>query len=171
MIRFDVIKPNVLDLDAMYKVLEEEMEKYGKFIRKDFEAVVKPWSDPKPTFTVETEMNPVFVEVRVVVGGPEKGVGKWIYVDRGTRPHTIRPKGGGVLVFPGAYSAGSAPGSKRTVKASSSGPNVYAREVHHPGTQARDFTGQIGRDHEKPMAAWMKAAMSKAARESGHGIK
>ncbi len=170
MIRFETVKPPALKLDAMYAVLEAEMAKYAKFIQRDFENIVRPWSAPKPSFKVESEMNPVFIEIRVVVGGPDKGVEKWNYVNAGTRPHTIKPRGAGVLAFPSAYHAGSKPGSKFTSKASSGGETVFTKEVHHPGTQGRDFTGQIEKDHEKPLAEWMKAAMSKAAKASGHGI-
>jgi len=41
------------------------------------------------------------------------------YIESGTRPHTIVPKRGKVLVFQAA-----------------DGRTVFAREVHHPGTQA-----------------------------------
>lgn len=41
------------------------------------------------------------------------------FIERGTRPHTIRPRRGKFLVFQGA-----------------DGRTVFAREVHHPGTEA-----------------------------------
>lgn len=59
---------------------------------------------------------------RVIIG-PNLLVAPYApYVDRGTRPHEIVPKRpGGVLKF--------------TVN----GQVVYARKVHHPGTQAQPF--------------------------------
>lgn len=62
------------------------------------------------------------------------------FVEEGTRAHTIRPRNRKVLAWnnsPGAYRLS---GSLR----SGARPNVFAREVHHPGTRPHPFMMPAG---------------------------
>jgi len=61
------------------------------------------------------------------------------YVSGGTRPHVIRPRMASRLAFPANYAAKTTPRSIASRPGGSSGPTVTAREVFHPGTQAREF--------------------------------
>ena len=171
MIGFKAIVPKKLDVEAMESALRGEMEKYKPFLIKDYENIVKSWGNPKPTFQAAVYVRPEGTTLVVRVLGPDEGRKKWIYVNEGTRPHTIRPKNAKLLAFPAAYSAGSSPGSIFTIKGSAKGPVVFAREVNHPGSAARNFDKVLAENHRKPFESWMQAAMSKAARASGHGIK
>lgn len=62
------------------------------------------------------------------------------YVDRGTRPHIIRPKKAKSLAFNSVFRAKTKPDSLNSAVGSSKPPKVYAQEVRHPGTRARGFT-------------------------------
>lgn len=78
-----------------------------------------------------------------------KGVGPDVqifhYVDKGTRPHVIRPKKpGGRLAFQPGYSPRTAPIAQFNVGTGlKSGDTIFRAEVHHPGTKAREFTKTI----------------------------
>lgn len=63
------------------------------------------------------------------------------YVEKGTRPHVIRPKRARSLRFP-ASGVATTLGGRVTTGASRSlgrGAYVFAREVHHPGTKPKPF--------------------------------
>lgn len=58
------------------------------------------------------------------------------YVEFGTKPHIIKPKYAKVLAWNNQGSVGNRQtGSVR----SGAKPNVFARQVHHPGTKAQPF--------------------------------
>ncbi len=74
------------------------------------------------------------------------------YVDKGTRPHIIKPKGNYPLAFSIGGRPKTRPGAITSYAGSTGRTGVFAREVHHPGTKARAFTEAI----QKRMDASMK---------------
>lgn len=167
------IIPDKFDKDAMFKVLETEFRKYAPFLIKDFERTTTNWKGEKPKFTPvikgKVESGKMVLQIRVV--GPQKGRDKWKWLNEGTSPHTIQPKGNYPLRFKSGYTAGSRPKQLFTIGASSFGDEVRAKEVHHPGFPAREWSDLIIKEHETSFYRWMKAAMERAARSSGHAIK
>ncbi len=160
-----------LDEPAMNEAWLAELKKYGKFIQKDFDGIVEPWKGAKPVFQLAYYLDQEGFKLVVRVMGPDEGRKKFWYLNNGTRAHTIRAKPGGRLAFPSIYNAGSTPGKIRTYPASSGGDTIFTPEVQHPGTEARDFTGTIAKDHEKPFYEWMRAATGRVAQASGQAIK
>lgn len=75
----------------------------------------------------------------------------YTYVDRGTRPHVIKPKGN----YPLAFATGGRPKTRPNTLASYNGApgktGAFAREVRHPGTAARGFTAVIQQRMNKSM--------------------
>lgn len=72
----------------------------------------------------------------------------FIYVDQGTRPHIITPKGEGYpLRFrwdgPGSYKPKSKPGILRAYRGEVPSTEVRRMFVHHPGTEARKFMEKV----------------------------
>ena len=61
------------------------------------------------------------------------------WVNRGTRPHEIRPRGPWPLRFPGGFTAKTTPGSLSSGPGGSFGDTIVARSVQHPGIKARRF--------------------------------
>lgn len=59
-----------------------------------------------------------------------------VYLDRGTKPHDIRPKAKKVLRWPTSSSGLRLTGRPKT---SYAGGFAFAKVVHHPGTRAYDF--------------------------------
>lgn len=165
--------PDKFDLNAMMDVLKDEFEKYGPFLLKDFERTTSHWKGEKPKFGPviikgSPESRTMILQVRVT--GPEKGRKKWRWLNEGTSPHVIRPKGNYPLRFRTGYQAGSSPKQLFTIGASVSGDEVRAREVHHPGFPAREWSDLIIEKHQDPFQRWMQAAMGHAAQASGHGM-
>lgn len=63
------------------------------------------------------------------------------YVEKGTRPHVIRPRNAKVLRFPSSGTSTTLAGRVRTGEARrlGSGAYVFASKVNHPGTKAQPF--------------------------------
>lgn len=120
----------VRDLEMAY---DDEV----KQVKRDFESTTATWREPVK-FTVIRKSKGV---TEVVTDNPIYG-----YVDKGTRPHIIRPKQAG---YPLRFkTAGFRPKTAPRRLGSSAGspaqaPEAYAMEVHHPGTDARDFSDII----------------------------
>lgn len=167
------IIPEKFDEKAMMAVLEAEFEKYAPYLLSEFKKTTAHWKGEKPVF--KAVMTPhkgrnIRLEIRVL--GPQKGRDKWRWLNEGTKPHTIRPKGKGYpLRFQAGYQAGSKPGQTFTTSGRKSGEMVAAMEVHHPGTAAREWSELIEKMHQRPFERWMQAAMGHAAEASGHAIK
>lgn len=100
----------------------------------------------------------------------------WHFVNEGTKPHTIKPKGKGYpLRFQwggkGSYKAKTQPKVIGSRPGGPSGPEVRMMVVHHPGQKKpRDFDKEIKKKWDKPFKAAMQKALDDAARASGHGI-
>ena len=106
-----------------------------------FERVTRTWRH-KPSFRVRADVRPTFVKV---AGGTDDPV--FQYVDLGTRPHTIEPRGPGYpLRFASGYRAKTIPGTLSGRRGGSFGREVRAMRVRHPGTRARRFSEMIGKD-------------------------
>lgn len=89
----------------------------------------------------------------------------YTYVDRGTRPHIIKPKGN----YPLAFATGGRPKTRPNTLASYNGaPGRDVRKsysVSHPGSVARGFTVAI----QKRMDASMKRRARQLSKELAKG--
>ena len=135
---------------------------------KEFGKVVQNWEN-KPRFAARKYTNQGAIEVAVYPTGKNKAI--WRYVSEGTRPHTIRPKNAKALRFvwggPGSYKP------KTTTKPSWGGPGtvsggevVYRQEVHHPGTEARNFEKYIADQYRARFRKEIENAMRRGARRA-----
>jgi hypothetical protein len=61
--------------------------------------------------------------------------GAAVFLERGTRPHIIRPKTKGMLSWPASSAGRRLSGRPRT----NAGPRIFARMVRHPGTKPYPF--------------------------------
>ena len=122
----------------------------------DFKSTVATWQS-KPRFGVTRRGTAWYISTKNDV---------YSYVNEGTRAHVIRPRMASRLVFfrtgfraktsPGVIGSGSGRRASRDL--------TFAKEVHHPGTKARNFSKQI---KEKWARIWrdkMFAAIRKASR-------
>lgn len=156
MFKLKPIKPK--GLGAAYarlpKAVERGMKKAAERAKQDFEATASTWEN-KPEFTIE-ETGPG----ELTIGTTDE---RWKWIDEGTDPYTIRPRGR-VLRF----SPGSRPKTRPGVITSGSGSQgsgvVYARVVRHPGIKARLFTKQITQRWRRGVAPFIREALEEAIR-------
>jgi hypothetical protein len=104
----------------------------------------------------------------VLVGTDDEIYG---YVNEGTKPHTIWAKNARTLAFPSAYTPKTRPGHMTAGSGGASGPTVFAAEVHHPGTEARNFDKAIQKEWKPKFKRLMEQAMKTGATASGHGME
>lgn len=136
-------------------LVEDTMQGVAEQAQGDFEKTVKTWDNP-----------PRFVIVRrprswTVTTDDER----YLFVDKGTRPHLIKPKNNKPLAFAAQYQAKTRPRMIASRPGGPSGPTVFTmRPVHHPGTKARQFSDIIFKKWQKKTAPVMRKAL-------GNGIQ
>ena len=131
---FKAFKYQPYDVDAFDKPLDRAIKKIGGSMLSDYELTFQTW-DHKPVFTMVFERR--LGARRVTVGTDDEIYG---YVERGTPPHTIRPRRAKYLRFREAYGRKTRVGNLRSYRGGGVGRFVYRQRVRHPGTKPRDFT-------------------------------
>jgi len=135
---WDYIKP---EIDRMMdRQVKPKMLSY-------FERVVESW-EHKPAFKARKITNQNMIAIDVWPTGPHAKV--WTYVSGGTRPHIIRPRRASRLVFRTGYKPRTSRGGHYGGPGVATGKKVCAREVHHPGSYAREF--------EKHFLRWFRSS-------------
>lgn len=85
----------------------------------------------------------------------------YMYVTRGTKPHVIRPKRGRVLSYLSGYRAKTGIRRIGSNAGGAYGTRVFAKEVHHPGTQAREFEETLVDKYQPILKNRMQASLNK----------
>lgn len=127
---------------AVKKYLEAGLDSEVKpYFTDKFEVIVADWKH-KPDFKARKFIAADYIKVNVFPAGEHKKI--YIYVTKGTRAHVIRPKRARTLAFMWGGKGSYRP--KTTPAPSWRGPGVvvggamhFAKQVHHPGTKARNF--------------------------------
>ena len=164
------IKPAKLNVAAMRETLRHAEERVGRVLLKDFQETTENWKH-KVTFKLHTHVKKGDYSVSLEVTTDDD---VWWWVDQGTRPHEIWPgiytgkSDKTVLAFASAFSPKPKPGSTKSGAGSSGPVDTFRPYVNHPGTEARDFTGQIKRRRESWFKNEMQVAMRSVAQASGH---
>lgn len=145
--KFRTIAPKLLPI----KVFEKNFEKAARLMEKDVKAAfadaVANWKH-QPDFRgyVRIDSKGIYISV-----GTQDLIFK--FQDLGTKAHIIRPKRAKVLHW-------VAPTG-----------NVFAKEVHHPGTKAKKISENITKIWEGGlMAEYFEDALTDSVMESGHAI-
>lgn len=92
------------------------------------------------------------------------------WVNRGTKPHIIEARNAPLLRFTGPYHAKTKPNVIASYNGGRGRVWVSKRLVHHPGTEARNFTDIIMRRIQARAVARMRQALSEASYGAGMGI-
>lgn len=144
----------------MLAQFEKEADIVTREAQRRFEELVSDW-DNEVTFTSDSKIvgNNIIMEVKT-----DSQIFHW--VDKGTKPHTIRPRPNNrrqIMRFLPDYSARTSPGTFRSNPAGgqSSGDEVFSREVHHPGIAARNFGSLEGRFMRRRLASRLFRALRK----------
>lgn len=129
-IRMEVIVPRELfDVDSFVRVLTNTVQQTSKAIKVDFEVTQQTW-DNKAKFSITKikDGSKIFTTSD-----------QYRFVNDGTRAHFIRPKNARRLAFQPKYKPKTKPKVIGSRQGGSSGQTVYAMQVRHPGTTAREF--------------------------------
>lgn len=127
-----VPKQDVVDVKKLLGVIRGAQLEVARGMRTDLQKTTRTWKT-KVIFVIKvTGVSEAVIEVYT-----DNQI--YAYVTYGTKPHIIRPRRGKVLAFGKPFRAKTSVrwlGSRNGVKGTQT---VYAREVHHPGTEARMF--------------------------------
>lgn len=152
--------------DASKEIRAVVNKKVKPALVKAHERVVADWkSDVK--FRSRVTITPDAIKIFIFPAGADKQV--WTFVDKGTRPHIIKPKGPGYpLRFKTGYKPKTLPNPARTVYGGggASGPEVRAMVVKHPGSEPRNFTKQIAKEMGPEIRAEIENAFRRVARRT-----
>lgn len=133
---------------------------------KSHELVVANWKN-KPTFQTRKYIKGDSIGMTVFPAGEAKEI--YTYVDQGTKPHLIVPVHAKLLRFRTGYSPKTLPNPARLVLQPSggkaTGPQVFAKVVHHPGSEARNFSEAIARDLQPEFVRVIENTFRQVARK------
>lgn len=127
----------VLSFERMRRIISDTGKTIEREALRNFRRTTNTWQR-QPKFEAIAEYKDSGFEI--IVGTDDVIYG---YVDRGTRPHIIKPKGPWPLRFQSKYRAKTRPHILDSLSGGSSGDTVFAQEVYHPGTEAREFSNEI----------------------------
>lgn len=137
------------------EVVNAEMAAVANDAKGDFEKTTATWKN-RPKFHIVRRPR----SWTVTTDDP-----RYRFVDKGTRPHLIRPKGNKPLAFAAQYQAKTKPRVIASRAGGSSGPTVFTRKpVHHPGTKAREFSATI-------FAKWQRKTAPRVRKALKNGIQ
>lgn len=164
------INPKRLKADVFRLEFLTELNKIRREVKKDFEKTTATWKE-QPKF--EAEISLMHPGPTVLVGTDDE---IYNYVDRGTKPHIIRPKRrGGKLAFtwggPGSYRAKTKPRTLASYPGGATGATTVLPIVHHPGTEAREFSQTIAEVWKSKYKRRMEAALKKGVQKCEHGVR
>lgn len=164
-IQLKAVLPKKFNERAFRDAIESMAEAAANDIHGNFQTTVATWKH-KVQFEKTVTFDPK--QIRILVATDDE---IYAYVVLGTKRHVIRPKRAKVLAFPSAFRAKTIPNKPFVVSIGMTGEKkVFAKEVNHPGTKARNFDKVIKKIWEKRLALRLKTAMQYAAKASGHAI-
>lgn len=145
---------SMLDERAMRRAVLRGLTESAKRVDQEFRRTTQTW-DHQPEFTTE-ETGALSREI-----GTDDQI--YTYVDKGTRPHEIRPRRKKALAFKAGGIAKTRPGQLSSGQGHEGGTPVITRKpVHHPGTEPRDFEGLIARVAERVLDEEIQTAINQA---------
>lgn len=143
------LKPSKLKVDKIRLNILNELRAEGEIVKKEFEKTTATWQGAKPTFEIAIGLTGQDAIVLIGPAGSTEGAQKWVWLDKGTKPHTIQAKNVPNLAFRVNFK----PKTKVKTFSSSAGsiapPWVNTPKVNHPGIEARDWTGEIAKRRRK----------------------
>lgn len=155
-----LIPPKILlDAEALSRAIENTLDNVAKDIKVDFDVTTQTWNE-RPDFTIEKREGYRFIGTDNEIYG---------YVNFGTRAHPIRPLGSGVLRFQTGFRPKTVVRQIKSNAGSHFGPFAAAREVMHPGTEARAFDEVIKEKWDGLMQNTFQRAIDAEVSRQSHG--
>lgn len=155
---FRVIVPDkeLFDLDEFLRSSVKVLNSTRDEVKKDFESVTGTWNK-KPAFRGKK------ATANKLVAQMWGNKDTWVWGNRGTRPHIIRPRRS-VLRFRPGYNRKSSLASLASFRGGSFGRPVYTRRpIRHPGSDG-GFWDKLSAIKQRPkLVQEMKKVTKKAA--------
>ena len=147
-----VIIPRKLAVDplAMARVIENTLNARALDIKVDFGVTVASW-DHSVGFAIAA---PSQWERTI---STEDDI--YVMLNKGTPPHRILPKSGGVLRFTGPFKAKTVPNRISSGGGSKGSNEIFAHGVNHPGTEARNWTKVIAKKWQRLLPGLFQRAI------------
>lgn len=147
-IKFTAIMPSKFNYEAFKREFMKANKQTGEACKKDYEKITAGWKN-KPKYSSRVNVKSSVISWGISASG--KGAELLGYYIWGTRPHIIRPRRRKILHW------------VRNSK------NMWAREVHHPGTKAHEEVIEELRDkYERDFYDNMTQALQRAVEQSNH---
>jgi hypothetical protein len=142
----------LFNLAAIQRAITSTLNQAAQDAQKDLQSTTATWKR-KVTFAITPIPDGFQVSTDDEIYG---------YVDQGTPPHIITPKRGKMLRF----GPGSRPKTTVRVIGSTAGAKggapVVARIVHHPGTEAREFSQMLQEKYDDELPKRIDVALGEA---------
>lgn len=163
------ILPRPLNVSGLKQALIDGMRDVGERIREDFEDTTTTWNH-KPIWEPAFPIPKVGTDEISVTTETDDQVYGWL--NDGTKKNYPIPRVPGVksLAFPSQFIAKTSPGIIGSGVGFSGGDIQFAKQVIHPGVDARDFAKTIAKNNKSNFKIMMEQAMNIAARGSGHRL-
>ena len=146
------IKPKKLKVDQIRLNILNELRKEGRRAVKEFEKTTATWKGDKPDFKFLIGLTKEAATVVVGPAGSGKGAQKWVWLDEGTKPHTIEAKNVPNLIFRDGrgFKPKTSVGKFSSVPGSNTGQFRKKKKVNHPGIDARGWSVIYVKRRQKP---------------------
>jgi len=149
-----IIPKSMFNAKSMATVVTNTMNAAAHGARVDFRVTTRTWKTE-----VDFKIDNVTPYVRRIYTTNRI----YIFVNFGTKPHVIRPKNKKILAWKGG---GRAKSRVRKIKSNKGragrGSTIFARVVHHPGTEPRAFDEEIVAKWQKQLPELMQRAIDSA---------
>jgi hypothetical protein len=144
------------------KQVDQVMADTQRDLLKSLNSIVKDWeSDVK--FQARKYVKANLIAINTFPVGADKQV--WEFVDKGTKPHTIKAKTSRGLRYKTGYKPKTLPNPARLASGGgiSTGSWRAAKTVNHPGSKPRNFEKVLGRDYQPKFTRDTNNAFKRAA--------
>lgn len=155
-IKVQAIVPKGINVKAVKQNIDGALAEQGEELKKYFGYTTATWSGEKPTFEWRKGITGGDAWVWCGPKGSDTAIEKWRRLDEGTSDHDILPVRAQYLRFPWQGPKRSYL-PKTTVRQLVShpggtklGPMRSFRAVHHPGTEAREWSIVLGEQERGP---------------------
>jgi hypothetical protein len=138
-----VIVPKRLSADPvrMARAITNTLNSTAQAVKADFLVTVQTWEN-KPTFAITS---PTPYQRQIATDDAN-----YARLNDGTRPHTISPSPGGVLVFRTPFESKTLPRAIMSRPGRDGGNVVFTRKpINHPGTAPREFDTVIAQKWDR----------------------
>lgn len=146
---------NTYDLKKLEREMLKAVDKTTKVMRTDLKKPTRTWDTNIDVYQIAAERS----------GGDLSGAAGtdnriYMFVTRGTKPHVIRAKSGGVLAYSSRYRAKTRIRTLSSYRGGGYGATRFSKTVNHPGNKKREFEEAVAEKHQRTLEDNVSRAIS-----------